>query len=687
MSNQVYQKSAGSVGSMPEREQHDKERISQTVNSVFHKNTVAKKRGKYTFLFQSPFLRVCTYISLFSILVLLFYASYGVSVIISVFSLYKGKTCLTKNDAVCVKKWSLRAHEWIGYSQKIFPIASVPFQWIEDASPIDAHEKLLRFLESAASFEKESIDFAHIGTLFLSSVFGTMQPLTTSESPIVTLRHLSRRASAIKTDLDVARTLLPIIREKLPIPLIQHVVASKLHELEQQLMEVNSALSYIDKFLTLYPMIGGFRNKKTYLVLLQNDTELRPTGGFIGSLCILTMEDGKIVALQIEDVYTLDGQLKGHVDPPLPIREVLGSEHWYLRDSNWNPDFRESAKKVMWFYEKERGENVDGVIGLTSSFIVQLLTMVGPLELTDFKDTITSQNFYPKALSYTQKDFFPGSTQKKDFLGSLFSALLLKLTSKTGIINVSVFKLIENSFKKRDIQLNFSDPELEVFINTYGWSGAMPSQASCDQNDSGKPCLFDFIAVNEANVGVNKANYFVRRSGERHVTIDEEGRVTETITRTIHNVSNGEPGSGPYRVYMRIFIPSSVILTSLTLDNIPVQVKDVRKKIPALPFGEFDTTLDGLTSVAVAFDVPPGQIKNISLTYVHGQTLVFSDTAFSLDIFEQKQAGVPDMPVRLTVGYPAIWKVMGNSNIANPGKLEYNTFLSQDTSIVLTFYK
>ena len=71
---------------------------------------------------------------------------------------------------------------------------------------------------------------------------------------------------------------------------------------------------------------------------------------------------------QIQDVHVVDGQLKGHVDPPTPIKELLEQEHWYLRDSNWNPDFTISGEKAAWFYEKETGLKVDGVIAVDAAF-------------------------------------------------------------------------------------------------------------------------------------------------------------------------------------------------------------------------------------------------------------------------------------------------------------------------------
>lgn len=47
--------------------------------------------------------------------------------------------------------------------------------------------------------------------------------------------------------------------------------------------------------------------------------------------------------LQILDIYTPDGQLAGHVEPPAPIQKAFQNGEWRLRDSNWDPDFTVAA--------------------------------------------------------------------------------------------------------------------------------------------------------------------------------------------------------------------------------------------------------------------------------------------------------------------------------------------------------
>jgi hypothetical protein len=78
-----------------------------------------------------------------------------------------------------------------------------------------------------------------------------------------------------------------------------------------------NGLPFVDKL----PSLLGNKN---YLVLLQNDTELRPSGGFLGSYAKVELASTGIKNISVQDIYVPDGQLLGHVDPPLPIQQAFG---------------------------------------------------------------------------------------------------------------------------------------------------------------------------------------------------------------------------------------------------------------------------------------------------------------------------------------------------------------------------
>jgi hypothetical protein len=281
--------------------------------------------------------------------------------------------------------------------------------------------------------------------------------------------------------------------------------------------------------LTLYPQMAGFKEPKTYLVLLQNSNELRPTGGFIGSVGVATFEQGFLSDFSIQDVYALDGQLKGHVDPPLPIRELLGQEHWYLRDSNWDPDFKLSAEKAIWFYEKETGGHVDGVVAVNVPVVVDVLTATGPIFLSDYNDRITAENFFGKSIYYTQAQTFPGSTQKSDFLGSLARTLLTKLTTETNVNPMALFRALSSGLARRDILFMFTRDDLQQLVVHFGWSGRVFNVTGC-KGVSEDICLFDPVALVEANLSVSKVNYFIKHTGLREIIIAPDGGVRKILS-------------------------------------------------------------------------------------------------------------------------------------------------------------
>ncbi len=120
------------------------------------------------------------------------------------------------------------------------------------------------------------------------------------------------------------------------------------------------------------PQLLGSEKPVNYLLLSQDNHELRPTGGLISSFGIFTFDKGRLSQKVFMDTKSADVQLKGHVEPPNAIKRYLGENNWYLRDSNWDPDFRLTAPKVEWFLENEINQPVDGVIAVDAELFNSL---------------------------------------------------------------------------------------------------------------------------------------------------------------------------------------------------------------------------------------------------------------------------------------------------------------------------
>lgn len=450
------------------------------------------------------------------------------------------------------------------------------------------------------------------------------------------------------------------------------------------LRKVRTLIGFTQNLLSLYPQMGGFRKRQTYLVLLQNSTELRPTGGFIGSVLLVSFVDGKVDDMHVLDVYSADGQLKGHVDPPLPIREIIGQEHWYLRDSNWDPNFHVSGYEAGWFYEKEMSEQVDGVIAVSLPMVTNLLHVTGPIDLPDFHERISESNFFAKSLLYTQTDFFPGSTQKKDFLGALTTAMLMRLTSDNTISAGQLLKSVTDSIQSRDIQFYFDDPALEQLVTQWGWDGGI-RLGQCQNIVIGTTCAGDGVGVVEANLGMNKVNFFVTHEALSDVTIGADGTISETLAVKIKNgsPSQGAPGSGGYQDYFRAYFPSDTSVSAVKLDGIDVPTRDMSKVTPPpAPYVIKDAS-GSAVSISVPISVPPGAERQILIQTARQAHPFVGSTMYQYTI--RKQSGVSSFPWHVVIHYPPTWSATSEGGVANPGLLEYNTDLVSDTNIRVLF--
>lgn len=418
--------------------------------------------------------------------------------------------------------------------------------------------------------------------------------------------------------------------------------------------------------IDFWPDIFGFNGQKTYLVLFQNNMELRPGGGFIGSYAVLTLNKGKVLSFKIYDVYDADGQLKAHVEPPFAIRRYLPSAHWYLRDSNFNVDFSKGAIASVIFLNSEMHQSVDGVIGVDLSFIKSLLTVIGKVEVNDYKQTVDSDNFFQVIQSHVQNDFFPGSTQKKDFLKSFYTSLQLKIANNKNISYFNLLKIFSNSIYEKHILFAFNNQNQQTSFAVNGLSSALIDERATDDTN-----INDFIGISEANLGVDKVNYYMTRSLSQSVSIKDDGSILENLTLAIKNTAKASAWTGGhYKNYLRIILPLETSIKKISIDGkeqkiIPAVTDPVvyeKKNFTPLPGLEVEkANQGGKTVYGFLVNLSPQDLRTIQIEYELRQKLnqAKSDFTYSLKIF--KQPGIDFFPYDLSLNFPANLMVVKSS--------------------------
>jgi len=105
---------------------------------------------------------------------------------------------------------------------------------------------------------------------------------------------------------------------------------------------------------------------------------------FIGSFAILSFKKGALSNLEVYDVYTADGQLKGYVEPPWQLKPILISRLGIYVIQIGIRIFPVSAQRAEWFLDKSLGIRVDGVVGIDLSLVKNLVGVLGSLYVADY---------------------------------------------------------------------------------------------------------------------------------------------------------------------------------------------------------------------------------------------------------------------------------------------------------------
>jgi hypothetical protein len=220
-----------------------------------------------------------------------------------------------------------------------------------------------------------------------------------------------------------------------------------------------------------------------------------------------------------------------------------------VHGSNWKASFPASAKDIQWFFEKEVGRKVDGVIGVDLAVVKAMLNATGEIFVPDFKEKVSKDNLYEQAEFYSESKFFPGSVQKASFLGGVGKQLFAEVSTLKTVARWSLMVGMADVLEKNDLQIVLNEPVAAGIIADLGWDGEI-----FDGKCATVACYADYLYVVESNLGVNKANYFLYRNIEQKVDIKELG-VDRTLRINYENLAktNNWPG-GDYK-YLRIYLP------------------------------------------------------------------------------------------------------------------------------------
>ena len=495
---------------------------------------------------------------------------------------------------------------------------------------------------------------------FTGTAGGDLQ-LATAEDRIIfvaeTVEKLAPQMDQISAKLKAISSEFDSINEKrYPKTLAGQPVREKIATLKSSIAATSDSLSQLQPIVKLLPDLLGNPDSKKYLIVFQNDAELRPTGGFLTAYATMKITKGKIEPGVSEDIYTLDAGFKRKVPAPDPIKKYLPLVYnWNLRDMNLSPDFKDSMDTFTSYMSEVPGApEFDALIAIDTEVPVQILKVLGPIGVPGyggkFSAEIDPRCDCPQVI-YELENIITRPTYeiregRKSILGPLMNSMLANMMGSPKAKWAEFFNIFTSSIKEKHLLMYFRDQNKQNAVEVLGAAGRI--------NDY----LGDYLHINDTNFAGAKSNMFVTQEVEMVVDRAPDGSLTKKLTLTYKNPRPGdncnlEAGklclNGLLRDWQRIYVPKGSVLKSARGYEL-----------------DMTTTEDlGKTVFEGFFTLAPESVKKLEVEYTVPAGVVTSD---DYNLLIQKQPGTKEIKTTIQLGSakPKIYTLNSDQEIIIP---------------------
>ncbi|MEN8252371.1 MAG: DUF4012 domain-containing protein [Patescibacteria group bacterium] len=373
--------------------------------------------------------------------------------------------------------------------------------------------------------------------------------------------------------------------------------------------------------------------ERNYLILLQNNKELRPGGGYIGSFVTATVKNGEIIESSVYNTSNFDERIPEGVEPPFPMQETIGASAWKFRDSNWMPDFPTNARVAEKFFKLGEGqEDFDAVIAINSSVLNVIFDTAESKDMDNYtQDIDVIDNAYQGK----------NGNERKVIIEDLLEKIISHVEQMSFTEKVTLFNNLIDSFDSKGVQFYFNDEKISTIIEANNWGGKVDEQWDKD-----------YLMISDANLLSDKTDDLIERDIDYDV--DLTGTIPQVVLK-VHYKNNGTKRDGEandYQTYMRAYVPANTWFTGI--ENCVLEPRYGDKY--------------GKKYVGCLVHVPLGTEKTVTIRY-NLPLDIKNHYPYNLKI--QKQSGVDDVPVNVNV------KTSGEEESEN-----YNFLMNEDVELL-----
>ena len=350
--------------------------------------------------------------------------------------------------------------------------------------------------------------------------------------------------------------------------------------------------------LDLPAIIGalGENGPQRYMFLFQNWAELRPAGGFPGTVALVTVDRGQIRDYQFFDIHDLTDDYNrlrpAKLPQPWPIAQYFPQDGFLIQDATWYADFPKSGQQFMAMYTATDWPSIDGVVAVEPSLVSDILRVTGPMtvDIDGEQRLITADNVYdeierPRKLRVEGIITGPENNLHKEALGTIGKALIDRLKAAPRSELMQAGRSVIAAADRRDVQIYSGDPRVEAVLDQQRWSGRLVP-------DPGVPTL----TITYGNLVTDKSSTNLEPTTSLTLSAPSGGRIQATLVMHLKNTGTG-PGTDFYEGFqdwwIQLDLPkgSQVISHSLPPEPDPEAPNGGSYRIPLAPGQSGDLTV------------------------------------------------------------------------------------------------
>ena len=414
--------------------------------------------------------------------------------------------------------------------------------------------------------------------------------------PLIAVQPQLAAATAVMADAAAATESIPT---EGTIPQL----AIAVRQLSDLITETDELVAAAAGAAEILPSMLGGEGEREYLLLVQNNAELRAAGGIPGALAVISADDGTLHLGEQSGAFPVPADV---VVPTLTDEErtLFGDNlGLYMQNVTATPEFARSGELAQAIWRDATGTTVDGVISVDPVALAHVLAVTGPVDVGDGV-TLDETNVVPFLLSEVYARYDEPSDQDAFFAraaAAVFDQLLHGGVDARALIGA----LAEGAAERR-ILVWSADASEQAIIELSGLDGA-PVGSTAERSEFGvyfhdntesKMSYYLDTAIRTASVECRNDD---RPYVEVRVTLTSTAP-TDAATRLPDYVTGTRHGLG--------LVKGQIQTTTFIAAPIGSDIFDVRVNGVSSP--RILSPLDGVPMAGVTVTLDPGESAELS---------------------------------------------------------------------------